>query len=88
LPPRLVLRPDATDVEAMLPTPARCPKCGARAAVPIAYGEPGPELVEDAKAGRVVLGGCVIDDDSPTHACVDCGNRWTPAGVRRRTRPE
>jgi hypothetical protein len=33
--------------------------------VPIVYDMPGLELVEDEEEGRVVLGGCVIEDESP-----------------------
>lgn len=51
-----------------------CPTCGA-AAKPIAYGYPGRDLWESSKRGEVVLGGCVISDDDPTHVC-ERGHRW------------
>lgn len=53
-------------------TTARCPNCGERP-TPIAYGLPGPDLIDAAQRGRVVLGGCVIGDDDPVAACRRCG---------------
>lgn len=44
-------------------------------AVPIAYGYPSSELFEAAERGEVVLGGCVIEVDSPTHERA-AGHRW------------
>lgn len=54
------------------PDPPRCAACGGRL-VPIAYGLPGPDMIDDAEAGLVVLGGCMIDDHLPTAQCTDCG---------------
>ncbi len=48
--------------------PPPCPRCG-RPSVPIAYGYPSTELMEAAERGAVALGGCVIEDDQPTHQC-------------------
>jgi hypothetical protein len=53
-----------------------CPSCGAEAAVPIAYGMPDDELAQEAEAGLVVLGGCVLSDDSPALHCAECGHDW------------
>jgi rubrerythrin len=50
-----------------------CPKCRKSVVpVPIAYGYPSPDLFEDADAGRVQLGGCVISGDDPQWACPAC----------------
>lgn len=49
----------------------RCPECHGRV-VPIAYGFPGPEMFEAAERGEIVLGGCMLDRDDPTHSC-ECG---------------
>ena len=54
--------------------PPPCPRCG-RTSVPIAYGMPGPGLMELAERGAVVLGGCVIEEDQPTNEC-EAGHRW------------
>jgi len=53
-----------------------CPKCGSDSVLLIVYGLPGPDLMEEGRAGRVVLGGCVITGEDPTHACRECGVRW------------
>lgn len=50
-----------------MPTPT-CPTCGAPS-VRIAYGFPGPKLIEDMRAGRAVAGGCVLYDGRPMWQC-------------------
>ena len=59
----------------------RCVRCGSRM-TPIVYGYPGAKMREDAEAGRVVIGGCVIHQGwSPTKVCLECGSEgWS--GVR------
>ena len=54
----------------------RCPRCHSDEVLPIAYGMPSPELVEESTAGRVKLGGCVIWPESPEWHCVACGHEW------------
>ena len=51
----------------------RCPHCGARGLVPIVYGMPAGDIVEQARLGRVAIGGCIITVDDPEHQCVECG---------------
>jgi len=46
--------------------------------VPIVYGFPGPDMFEAANRGDIVLGGCTLFPDSPTHSCA-CGA--TTSGV-------
>ena len=44
--------------------------------IPIVYGYPTPELWDEAEAGKVVIGGCVIYEGlSPTKVCRECGAR-------------
>ena len=50
-----------------------CPRCDAKEVIPIVYGLPGPELMEDAEAGRVALGGCLVDASNPNWRCRACG---------------
>ena len=50
-----------------------CPECGSHRHVPIAYGYPSPELFEKERTGCVILGGCVVGDESPAYRCKDCG---------------
>jgi hypothetical protein len=47
-----------------------CPRCG-RKLVPIVYGYPPP--VEAARRHEVVVGGCLLTENSPRSACP----RWT-----------
>ena len=54
-----------------------CPNCNSENTVRIAYGYPGPEAVEDSKAGKVHLGGCIVDvfNQNNSH-CNDCNHDW------------
>ena len=58
-----------------------CPKCGGKL-VEIIYGEPMADLLEKARRGEVILGGCCIltDEDgniiSPEYGCIDCGEKF------------
>jgi len=61
------------------PRKKRCPKCGAVAGVRIVYGMPTSEACESELRGEIVLGGCVLEEDAPTHACTACGERWRVA---------
>ena len=54
----------------------QCPKCGSENAIPIVYGLPGAELFKQAEAGKVKLGGCCVEDDSPEYYCNDCDHEW------------
>lgn len=58
-------------------SPPTCPSCG-RAAAPIVYGLPGPELVQAAERGEVIIGGCCItaDEAMANLGCTFCGNEW------------
>jgi len=53
-----------------------CPECGSADVVPIAYGKPGTELASAAERGEVVLGGCMVSEDSPNWHCNACGEQW------------
>lgn len=53
--------------------PASCPRCGSTDTIPIAYGLPGPELMEAAERGEVAIGGCIVSGSQPTHECRGCG---------------
>jgi DNA-directed RNA polymerase subunit RPC12/RpoP len=54
----------------------KCPECGSSKALPICYGFPDPEMLEDALEGKIVLGGCVIGDVEPTWQCAECSHKW------------
>jgi hypothetical protein len=55
-----------------------CPACGEGDARPIIWGMPSPELMDAVQAELVdvVLGGCCVTDDDPTHACRACGSQF------------
>ncbi len=51
-----------------------CPACRGRGLVPILYGMPAPEAMEDARRGRLAIGGCIVADENPELHCVECGS--------------
>lgn len=65
--------PDDDDIQDDWPLteeqPPACPACGAPS-LPIVYGMPGPELMDLADRGAVILGGCIIEENQPTHQCL------------------
>lgn len=54
----------------------KCPKCGSKNSVKIVYGMPSYELFQEAEAGKVKLGGCVIIEGNPEYFCKDCEYEW------------
>ena len=52
--------------------PNKCPACGSQKVVRILYGMPSYEAFLDSKAGKIILGGCVISDNDPRWGCIDC----------------
>jgi hypothetical protein len=55
------------------PADVACPACGAREAAVIVWGMVTPEVLDDPD---VVIGGCVVDADSPNRRCLACGHGW------------
>ena len=53
-----------------------CPKCKSSKVISIIYGMPGFDLAEDEEKGKVILGGCVIHDNTPKYHCKECGLEW------------
>ena len=49
-----------------------CPACTKAKLVPIAYGLPGPEMLNDVELGLVQIGGCCVTDNDPELACLRC----------------
>ena len=64
----------------------RCRMCGADV-IRIAYGYPTRELLDRHALGEVALGGCVVQSDSPSLACRECGwiGRYAPRLRMRRS---
>jgi hypothetical protein len=40
------------------------------------YGFPTPEMWLASERGEAAIGGCVVNGDSPNHACLNCHARW------------
>ena len=57
-------------------TAPSCPRCGAAAPLPIAYGEPTAETFEAAKRGELALGGCVVTENDPAWWCRACEHEY------------
>jgi (p)ppGpp synthase/HD superfamily hydrolase len=60
-----------------------CPSCGGHDVRPIVFGDPDAELIEQAEAGEVELGGCVVDSDEPDWICRSCEHRWRDPSLER-----
>ena len=53
--------------------PMTCPDCGSSDTLrEIGYGHPGDELLAASRNDEIILGGCVIDWDSPQVGCIRC----------------
>jgi hypothetical protein len=53
----------------------QCPKCGARAMVPILYGVPTSAAFALVESGRATLGGCFFQVGAPLWDCSRCNER-------------
>jgi hypothetical protein len=42
--------------------------------VRVIYGMPLPELAEEARRGKVILGGCIVEENQPEWLCLRCGS--------------
>ena len=58
--------------------PTECPKCHRQRVAAMFYGFPDftDELKRDLDEGRIVLGGCMVDNFSPKWQCLDCAHLW------------
>ncbi len=52
-----------------------CPRCGQQG-LPIVYGNPTLDAVEQAQRGELILAGCLVQAGAPTHACQRCQHEW------------
>lgn len=80
----LGLGTDEDPVEYLILSPPVCPNCLSSDAVPIIWGMPGQHLDEQARLGRVILGGCLVygDERDPDWECHSCRNRWADSKSR------
>jgi hypothetical protein len=56
--------------------PRRCPRCISDEVIRILYGTPSPDLLEEARSGRVALGADVFWPEAPQWLCVGCEYEW------------
>jgi hypothetical protein len=74
------MRPDDAGMTGAGRDPPPCPRCGRREhAVPIQYGYPTDEMFRKSRAGEIVIGGCIVAEDSPTWECRTCNEPFRPA---------
>jgi hypothetical protein len=53
-----------------------CPACGAPDPLPIIYGYPGLEMMEQSERGEISLGGCLIFENQPEWHCARCEHEF------------
>lgn len=53
----------------------KCPNCGNNL-INIIYGRPNQELIEQAKEGKIILGGCIINKNMPNYHCNYCNKNY------------
>ena len=52
--------------------PEKCPECGSTHILEIMYGFPAHIAVEQERAGKIILGGCIVDEGNPKWRCIEC----------------
>jgi Zn ribbon nucleic-acid-binding protein len=74
---------------------SNCPACKAGKLIPIVYGLPGRELMEQSDRGEIELGGCVVSQiideigirsNDPELNCPACNSKFFRSGVQDRVR--
>ena len=53
-----------------------CPTCTKAKLVPLIFGLPGMDLVEQEARGEIVLGGCVSGEFPPELQCLGCSAQF------------
>lgn len=58
--------------------PKKCPVCKFKPVASIFYGYPimNDDLEEKIKLGKIVLGGCFVEPESPEWECSNCGTQF------------
>ena len=71
-------------MEDIFPVRFRCPECGSSRIARIQWGRPSWDegFRRALREGRVVLGSCFVEYDSPKWECRDCHDRFGEAGFR------
>ncbi len=56
--------------------PIKCPNCGNKTVATILWGMPAIDKVQDdINNGKIVLGGCCLEEDDPLWQCTSCDIR-------------
>jgi len=73
---------------------SQCPTCNAGKLIPIVYGMPGSELVEQSERGELELGGCIITEvidpvsgfisGDPELSCLKCEGQFFRESTRNK----
>ena len=68
-----------------MPKQRKCPECDSVKIAGILYGMPvfDEQFDQDLKAGKVVLGGCLLSDESPEWHCSECDFEWSERHAKR-----
>ncbi len=75
---------------------SNCPTCNATKLIPIVYGLPGRELMQQSDRGEIELGGCVVTQildqngvrtNDPELHCPTCSSKFFRSGVRHTMPP-
>ena len=53
-----------------------CPKCESDDVIDIVYGYPSEQTLQSWFKKEIELGGCIIQDENPTHKCKKCDHQW------------
>lgn len=70
---------------------SNCPTCETGKLIPIVYGLPGRDLIEQSNRGEIELGGCVVTQimehngirtNDPELYCPTCSSKFFRRGVR------
>lgn len=57
-----------------------CPVCESAHVLPIVYGFPPSDVMDAARRGELVLGGCNIDESYRNFCCMNCKARFNSHG--------
>jgi len=57
--------------------PKQCPNCNStNDVIPIQYGLPSSDMRYEWAAGKIKLGGCVVEPGNPNWHCKKCLHSW------------
>jgi hypothetical protein len=82
---------ESTEKPKTLRKGSNCPTCKAGKLIPIVYGLPGRELMEQSDRGEIELGGCVVTQiidhngirtNDPELHCPTCRSKFFRSGVK------